>query len=101
MVRYHKVRDVLECALHEHGPNASCLAGAVAELVRLEYRGVVYEGVYDQLRTAMSSLPRCACELAALEWRALPMEVQGSWRPPAGSVRQEEHRTGSVRTPAQ
>lgn len=76
MLTYQQVRDVLERALRQHGPNASALANAVAELVASEYRGVVYEDVYDKLRTAMWPPPRCACALASLAWRALPMEVR-------------------------
>jgi len=76
MVTYHQVRDVLEDALHEHGPDASALAGAVAELVPSEYRSVAYKYLYDKLRTAMWLPPRCACALAAIAWRALPLEVR-------------------------
>jgi len=34
---------------------------------------VAYEDVYDKLRTAMWPPPRCACGLAALAWRAVPL----------------------------
>ena len=74
-VTYHQVRDVLEAALEQHGPNASALAGAVAELVPPEYRTVAYEDVLDKLRTSVWS-PRCACDLARIAWRALPLEVR-------------------------
>ena len=52
------------------------LADAVAELVPPQHRAVAYDYVYDKLRTAMWPSPRCACELARLGWRALPLEVR-------------------------
>ena len=75
MVTYHQVRDALERAVHEYGPDASALEGAVAELVLLEYREVAYADVYDKLRAAMWPPPRCACDLARVAWRALPSYV--------------------------
>jgi hypothetical protein len=45
MITYLQVRDVLEAALEQHGPNASALAGAVAELAPSQYREVAYEDV--------------------------------------------------------
>jgi hypothetical protein len=76
MPTYHEIRDVVERALEQHGPNASALAGAIAELVRPEYRTVAYEDVCDKLRTAMWPPPRCACELRVLVWMAMPAEVR-------------------------
>jgi hypothetical protein len=48
----------------------------VAELVPSQHREVAHEDVYDKLRTAMWPPPRCACQLARLAWRALPLEVR-------------------------
>jgi hypothetical protein len=78
MVTYRQVRDTIERALHEHGPYAHVLAGAVAELVPPEYRTVTYEVAYDKLRSALWPPPRCAGVLARLAWRALPREVRSS-----------------------
>jgi hypothetical protein len=76
MVTYWQNRDVLEAALQQHDPDALALAGAICELVPPQHREVAYEGVYDKLRTAVWPPPRCACELARLAWRALPLEVR-------------------------
>ena len=76
MVTYHQVRDVFEGALEQHGPNASALAGAVAELVPPQHRAVAYNDVYDKLRTAVWPSPRCAFELTRIAWRALPLAVR-------------------------
>jgi len=76
MVTYRQVRDVLEAALEQHGPNASHLTGAIADLVPSEYREVAYEAVHDKLRTGVWPPPSCACELARIAWRELPLEVR-------------------------
>jgi hypothetical protein len=76
MVTYHLVRDVLERTLDQHGPDASALAGVVAELVPLDQRSTAYEDVCGKLRTAMWLPSRRACEMARVAWRALPMEVR-------------------------
>jgi len=76
MITHHQVRDVLEYALHEHGPDAHALARAVTELVPLQHHTATYAGVLDVLRPLMWPPPRCAWELAALRWRALPLIVR-------------------------
>jgi len=77
MLSYHLIRDALEVALEHHGFDARALVRAVAELVPLDQRTTVYEEVHDKIRTAMWPPPRCACELAALAWRARPEQVPG------------------------
>lgn len=76
MVTYQHVRDVLECALLQYGPNASRLASAVAELVPSQHREVAYEDVYNKIRTSVWPPPRCPCDLARIAWRALPLDVR-------------------------
>jgi len=57
------------------------------------WREVACEYMYDKLRTAMWPPPRCACELARLVWRALPVDGRNRERPrstrgrPCGPVR--------------
>jgi hypothetical protein len=75
MVTYHQVRDVLEAALEQHGPNPSALAGAVCALVSPQHRATAHEDVYDRIRTSVWS-PRCVCDLARIAWPALPTEVR-------------------------
>lgn len=76
MVTYHQVRDTIERTIEHHGLDAHVLADAVAELVPAQYREVFCEYVYDKLRTSVWPPPRCACELAGLAWRSLPLEVR-------------------------
>jgi len=67
MITYLQVRDVLEAALEQHGPNASALAGAVCELVPPEYREVTYS--YATTSSAMAitgALPRCSPRCSGL-----------------------------------
>lgn len=78
MVTYHQVRDVLERALSQHGPNACAPAGAVAELGPHDQRNTAYWDVYDKLSTTTWPPPRGERDVARLAWRALPQEVRWS-----------------------
>jgi hypothetical protein len=49
---------------------------SIAYLVPSEHREASYEGVCDKLLTSVWPPLRCACKLAATEWRALPMDVR-------------------------
>ena len=47
MLTYHEIREVVERALEQRGPNESALAGAVATLVPPDCRGEAYTDVVD------------------------------------------------------